>query len=275
MNPEELRQIHYDYLLSGDVVNLTTEPFSDRSGDPRLFGSELSMCPIRTSFRRMGAVKTHPLLDTDYATLLRFRQGHAVATSWKEAMCWKFSLKAEVERSVVWLGVQGHIDTDITIDEQIIPIEVKNTTINVDDPKNEATRAGHILQLQFYMAAVNAPYGFLIYQRREDNDIWRFGRDDCKVKEAIGRHSSDGALQELTIEVPSIATVPKYWCCKEDPDERVPREALRRSKNYERGEVRPGAITVSCPWFGCCHGNKAYSYTTSYNDNGELVLLPG
>lgn len=268
LTPERLRQIHYDYLLSRQPISLPLEePFPDRGGDPFLYGSELSFCPIRTSYRRMGVEKTHPDLDTDYGTLQRWAQGHAIADIWKKAMIWGFGDRCEIEKEVRCLNVPGHIDICLDIEGIKVPIEVKNTV------HTEKQRI-HEIQLQFYMMALGEEVGLLIYQKGEVNQIWQVARNDEPVKELIRNHDEIYlSMLEGTLYEPGLETNPQYWCCREEKELRIPREAKRASKNFAAGEQRHGNVTVTCPFFAHCHpGKNSYYYKTEYGPRGLELL---
>lgn len=273
MNPEQLRQIHYSFLQSRVPISIEEEAFESRTGNSLLFGSELSMCPRRTAYRRTGATKTHPLVNADYQKLMLFESGHAMAMSWKRAILWHFGDDAWVEREVTYQGATGHVDACFIADGDIIPLEIKNTSFT-------ELQDNHILQCQFYMAALDSEQGFVIYQRRNNNDIFPIGRNDDAVEEAILEHTltfaglKDNPDDNQWWTKPDILTQPTYWCCEEDPKARRPRPAERRSANYERGEIRPGDVTVCCEYFGHCYpGKTGYSYKTETNADGDVELV--
>lgn len=246
---QELIQAHHDYLKSGQRYNLPSRPFRKKD---ELRVSDLSRCPIQWSMRKLGIPMTHPETETEHGKLHMFEQGRRVAEIWQEALMWS-GLAADIEVPVEGI-VPGTVDALLVGG---IPVEIKNTEYRV--PQEH-----HYLQLWSYMDALSSDVGFLIFQRRNEQQV--FYVEGCN-REAVA--SRVNQFKETFGQIAANGVPPRKL------DEAMPNHCVQeKEEKYRPSPRKLGTMTVACPFFANCYpGHMDSFFETHYNERGELEMV--
>ena len=142
-----------DFEEAQGYIGLLREAMEEWFSKPRegYHVSDITLCPRRQIFKEIDPV---PLTDKD---LNMYSSGKAVHQA-VQMLFMSYKGRFEKEKHIEHEDIQG--STDIYDKKKNIPIEFKTSrSDHIDRPK-----IFHIEQLRYYMAMLNAPIGYLIYQ---------------------------------------------------------------------------------------------------------------
>jgi len=256
-----LRTVHSDYLSQKERIVLPARQIGNREQETRFRASRLYGCSVADHYARTGKEHTHP---HSYSLLQRFEQGNRVAQVWQEALMWGMGKYPEL----LSVDYETPLENDTLVGQADLvinglPVEIKNTI-------RYQPFDGHILQLMAYCKLLNAPRGFLIYQRDFNNSIFAVENNDAVVDAAILEIAAPAAPPESLYEIR-----PGFCCTETSADEIFPREARRANAKtgVQKGDVVPGTATVKCQYFGHCFPwSSGHEKFRVYGTNESLAV---
>ncbi len=259
ITPEDIKHAHYEYLQ-----HLSEQDSLKRTGESRMRASELGNCEFAVAQRRLRFPVTHPDAGRNHPSMTRMHQGRITGEVWAQAMDFYFKTKGfrvQPELPLASDELVGQADIVLfndNLDGESTVVEIKNTAYWQPQPK-------HFLQLGAYMKMADAQHGFLVYQRPDFTiEVFEAARVDEHIEARMAE--LDSITTEVSVEGLPLRTLDELipgFCCDEKKEKTAPYKY--------RSAIKPGHVTVRCPFFGNCYAIPRSAFYTTDGPSGLQV----